>query len=64
MLHAGGPDGNLKILTESRKELHQVPDREVTRTVPHQRGDLRLLRAEDFGDRDLCHTAQVFTQAA
>jgi hypothetical protein len=55
MFLAGGADGDFNVLTQSSKELHKASDGEVTRTVSHQQGDLRLLDAEDLGDLDLCH---------
>lgn len=57
MFLSGRPDGDFNILTQSREEFHEASDREITRTVSHQQGDLRLLHAEDFGDLDLCHAA-------
>ena len=57
MLLAGGPDGDFNVLAESREELHEASNREVSRAVTHQQRDLRLLHAEDFGDLDLGHAA-------
>jgi hypothetical protein len=36
MLFAGGPDGDFDVLAQSREELHEASDREVTRAIPHQ----------------------------
>ena len=55
MLLAGGPDGDFNILAQSREELHEASDREVTRAIPHQQRDLRLPHTKDFGDLDLRH---------
>ena len=57
MFLTGGPDGDFNILTQSSKELHKASNGKVTRAVPHQQRDLRLLHAENFGDLDLCHAA-------
>jgi len=59
MFLARGPDGDFNVLTESREEFHEASDGKVTRAVPHQQGDLRLLHAENFGDLDLCHAAAL-----
>ena len=50
MLLARRPDGDFNVLTQSGEEFHEASDREVTRAIPHQQRDLRLLHAEDFGD--------------
>lgn len=50
-------DGDFNILAQSRKELHEASNREITRAVSHQQRHLGLLDAEDFGDPDLCHAA-------
>ena len=42
---AGGPDGDFNILTQSCEKFHEPSDGKVTRAVPHQQGDLRLLHA-------------------
>ena len=57
MFLARWPDGDFNVLTQGSKELHKASNGEVTRTVPHQQRDLRLLHAKDFGDVDLCHAA-------
>jgi hypothetical protein len=57
MFLARWPDGDFNVLTQGSKELHKASNGEVTRTVPHQQRDLRLLHAKDFGDLDLCHAA-------
>jgi hypothetical protein len=57
MLLTGGADGDFDVLAESREELHEASNREVSRAVAHQQRDLRLLNAEDFGDLDLGHAA-------
>lgn len=44
---AGRADGNLDVLAQIGQELHQTLDREHPRAVAHQRGDVRLLDAED-----------------
>jgi hypothetical protein len=59
MLLAGGPDGDFNVLSQSREEFHEASDRKVTRTIPHQQRDLRLLHAKNFGDFDLCHTMAI-----
>ena len=41
MLPASGPDGDFNVLAQSREELHEASDREVTRAIPHQQGDLK-----------------------
>jgi hypothetical protein len=41
MLLAGRPDGDFNVLAQSREELHEPSDREVTRAIPHQQGDLK-----------------------
>ena len=50
-------DGDFNILAQSRKELHEASNREITRAVSHQQRHLGLLDAEDFGDLNLCHAA-------
>src|SRR5271163_4755625 len=42
---AGRAHGNLNIVTQSREELHEAPNRKVAGAVPHQQGYLRLLHA-------------------
>ena len=39
------------------KEFHQSPDRKMSGTVAHQRGDMRLLDSEDFSSFCLCEVA-------
>ena len=38
---ARGPDGDFNVLPQVREELHEASDREVTRAIPHQQGDLK-----------------------
>jgi hypothetical protein len=54
---ARGPDRDFNVLPQGGKEFHKASDREVTRAIPHQQRDLRLLHAEKFGDLDLCKAA-------
>src|SRR5579864_1245323 len=55
MLLAAGADGDFNVLAQSREELHEASNREVSRPVAHQQRNLRLLHAEDFGDLHLCN---------
>jgi hypothetical protein len=57
MLLPGGADGDFNVLTERCEEFHKAPHGEVTGTVSHQQGDLRLLHTENLGDFGLCHAA-------
>jgi hypothetical protein len=57
MVLAAGADGDFNVVAQSREELDEASNREVSRAVAHQQRDLRLLHAEDFGDFDLCHAA-------
>jgi hypothetical protein len=57
MLLARGPDDDFDVLTQSGEEFHKASNREVTRAIPHQQRDLRLLHAENFGDLHLCQAA-------
>jgi len=41
MFLAGGPDGDFHVLMQSREELHEASDQEVTRAIPHQQGNLK-----------------------
>jgi hypothetical protein len=50
---ARGPDGNFNVLTQRSEEFHQASNGKITRAVAHEQGDLGLLHAENFGDRDL-----------
>src|SRR5262245_57964460 len=49
--------GDLHILAERGEKFHQPSDREVARTVAHERGDMRLLDAEQFARLCLCQPA-------
>jgi len=42
MLLAGGRDGDFNVLAQSREELHEASNREVTRAIPHQQAALKL----------------------
>ena len=46
MLLAGRPDGNLHVLTEGSKKIHESLDGECASPVAHQSRDSRLLNAE------------------
>jgi hypothetical protein len=59
MLLAGRSDGDFNVLAQSCEELHEASDREVTRAISHQQGDLRLPYAENCGDLDLCQAAAL-----
>src|SRR5712691_3971268 len=48
ILFAGRAHADPDVLAESGQELHQSLDGEDAGTVPHQRGNVRLLDAEDF----------------
>src|SRR5271169_423933 len=57
MLLARGPDGDFHVLTQGGEEFHKTSDRDVTRAIPHEQRDLRLLHAENFGDLHLRQAA-------
>lgn len=57
MLLARGPDSDFNVLTQSGEEFHKASNREVSRAIPHQQRDLRLLHPENLGDLDLCQAA-------
>ena len=59
MFLARWPDSDFNVLAQGGKERHKTSDGEVTRTVPHEQGDLRLLHAEEFGDLGLFQTAAL-----
>src|ERR1019366_5998511 len=59
MFVARGPHRDFNVLTQSHEKFHETSDGEVTRAVPHQQGDLRLLHAENLGDLDLRHAAAL-----
>jgi hypothetical protein len=55
MRFARRPDGNLDILAESGEEIHKPFHRKRSRTIAHERRNMRLLDAENlsgFGLRD------------
>ena len=50
-------DVDFNVLSQSGEEFHQPPDRKISGTVAHQRGDMRLLDSEDFPSFCLCKVA-------
>jgi len=53
----GGPYGYLDILPERGEKIHEALDRKGPGLAPHQRGDMRLLDAEDLARLRLCEAA-------
>jgi hypothetical protein len=47
-------------LSERGEKLQQPSDREISRAVAHQRGDVRLLNAKDFADLRLREARAAF----
>ena len=50
-------DVDFNVLSQSGEEFNQSPDRKISGTVAHQRGDMRLLDSEDFPSFCLCEVA-------
>ena len=59
MLLARRADSDFHVLAEVRQKLHQALDRKHPRAIPHQRGDVRLLDAEDLAGLGLGQTARL-----
>jgi len=57
MFLVGRPHGDFHVLTQSREKFHEASNGKVARAISHQQRDLRLPRAENFGDLNLCHAA-------
>lgn len=50
---ARGAGGDLDVSAEGGGEFHEASDAEVAGAIARERGNLRLLDAEDFGELDL-----------
>lgn len=58
----GRPYGYFDVLAERGEKIHEALDRKGPGLAPHERGDVRLLDAEDFTRLSLCKPA-LFNQA-
>lgn len=60
MLRARGAYGDLDVLPEHGKELHQSANRETARPATHQVGNVRLFHPEEFTGLGLRSTAHLY----
>jgi hypothetical protein len=59
VLPARRADCDFNVLAEVSQKLHQALDRKRPGAIPHQRGDVRLLDAEDLARLGLGQTARL-----